>query len=365
MPIKKRRLSDGSIVYDVRLQVGIKRDGKPDRRSVTVKTKTQAKIEEAKLITIRDRNRNKSNKILLREYVNEFWWPTLTNLAPSSRATYEKELRLRILPYFGDMDIHDITRRDIQQMVNDCKTESPARKAVSLLKTILNEAISDGFLVTNPAIARYAMPAPGATKKDDAVITRFEDMAPLLEAVKAYGDDSIKKIAYLGLLQGLRPEERYGLNHEDINREELTISIERAYTGSSKAEGGNVLKATKTEESTRVLPMMRAFYTRLDEFPEGKGAFILGANKQRISPSTARKRWTRFLKWADENGYDFPHITIENMRHSFATSYLAAGGKVEDLSKILGHTNIQTTLTRYVRKGFSDMRRGMDSMPDI
>lgn len=37
------------------------------------------------------------------------------------------------------------------------------------------------------------------------------------------------------------------------------------------------------------------------------------------------------------------------MRHSFATSYLAAGGNVENLSRILGHSDINTTFSRYVR----------------
>ncbi|OUO95393.1 hypothetical protein C2L80_01405 [Rubneribacter badeniensis] len=50
------------------------------------------------------------------------------------------------------------------------------------------------------------------------------------------------------------------------------------------------------------------------------------------------------------------------MRHSFATSYLHAGGGVEDLSRILGHSDINTTYRRYVRPNVEDLRRGMDAV---
>lgn len=38
------------------------------------------------------------------------------------------------------------------------------------------------------------------------------------------------------------------------------------------------------------------------------------------------------------------HITTHCLRHTFATLYLARGGKIEDLQQIMGHSNIKTTL---------------------
>jgi site-specific recombinase XerD len=49
-------------------------------------------------------------------------------------------------------------------------------------------------------------------------------------------------------------------------------------------------------------------------------------------------------------------------RHSFATSYLHAGGRVEDLSRILGHADIVTTYRRYVRPTAADMADGVGSV---
>lgn len=75
------------------------------------------------------------------------------------------------------------------------------------------------------------------------------------------------------------------------------------------------------------------------------GPFLIGASGKRLTPSTACKRWRAFLR----DHPDLPPVTVENMRHSFATSYLAGGGNVENLSRILGHSDINTTFSRYVR----------------
>jgi site-specific recombinase XerD len=47
------------------------------------------------------------------------------------------------------------------------------------------------------------------------------------------------------------------------------------------------------------------------------------------------------------------------MRHSFATAYLAQGGHIETLSRILGHSNISTTINRYFKPDVEVLRADM------
>lgn len=128
------------------------------------------------------------------------------------------------------------------------------------------------------------------------------------------------------------------------------------------AEGGNHLKPPKTEKSARTVPIPQAAQAILVKLPQTDGAFMQGKTTKRLSPSCAQKRIKRFYSWAGSNGYNLQFVTIENMRHSFATSYLHAGGNVEDLSRILGHTDINTTYKRYVRPSVDDLARGMNSV---
>lgn len=169
MSITKRTLKGGRTVYDVVEYTGFTMHGKRDRKSVTCSTLKEARREQARLVSLRDATRNRSGRITLAQYVEQWYRPLMGELAASSRDTYERELRLRILPALGGTDVRDINRAMIQRMVDGCKTHAPAKKALGVLKTIMNEALGDGLVVTNPACARFAMP-PLDRKRDNGVV---------------------------------------------------------------------------------------------------------------------------------------------------------------------------------------------------
>lgn len=359
MSIQKRTLKDGTTVYDVIVYTGFTHDGKRDRSKVTCRTKRAAELEEAKLKAQADAMRGRSGRMKLSAYIDRVYWPVASKrLAATSLDTYEKEIRLRIRPWLGNVDIRDIDRARIQRMVDACATESVARKAVSVLKTILNEAKGDGLVMANPCEATFAWPGKGRKRDNGLVLTTFDQIGDLLAIVRLKGSQCVQRIAYTGLLEGLRPEERYALDWADVDMAAQSINVDKARVIASARHGGVQDKETKTDRSARIVPMHPWFAEWLSTVPQGSGAFIKGADGRRISPSTAQKRWTRFL---DDNP-KAPRVTIENMRHSFATSYLHAGGQVADLSLMLGHADINTTLRRYVRPNVDDLRRGMMSL---
>ena len=359
MAITERKRKDGTIVYDARVFMGYKRDGSVDRRCVTCRTKRTAQIEEAKMIAERDALRGRSSKMTLSQYIDNYYWPvTSKRLSPTSLDTYEQEIRLRIRPALGDTDIRKIDRDRIQRMVDDARTDGIARKAVSVLKTILNEARGDGLIQSNPSQAKFAWPSVKSAKRDNGVVLQtFDQIADMLEYIRDNCSQSLQRIAYTGLLQGMRPEERYALDWSDIDIYAGTISITKAYVTASDKHGGKQIKETKTARSNRVIPMHPDFKSWVEQLPRSSTAFIVNDHGERISPSTMQHRWARFLA---ENP-TLPQVTIENMRHSFATAYLAAGGRVEVLSRLLGHSNIQTTINRYYKPEIAtieaDMRR--------
>ena len=359
MSITPRTLKSGKTVYDVAVFMGYNPDGSRDRRYATLPTKRAAQLEEARLMAEKDALRGRGGRITLAAYIDDHYWPdALKRLAATSLDTYEKEIRLRIRPQLGQVDIRDIDRQAIQRLVDTCATSTVAKKCIGVLKTILNEARADGLIVTNPAQARFTMPTGGQRRDNGLVLTTFDQIADLLSIVRHRGSQSVQRIAYTGLLQGLRPEERYALDWADVDITTRTITITRAFVASTPRHGGNQLKDTKTQLSTRSIPMHPDFAAWLVDVPCGRGAFILGANGQRISPSTAQKRWRAFLR----DNPDAAPVTIENMRHSFASSFIAAGGQVEVLSKILGHSNIQTTMNRYYKPDVYSLRVGMDKL---
>lgn len=359
MSITARKLKSGRTVYDAVVYVGFTPDGKRDRKSVTCRTRRAAEIEHAKLVAMADAMRGRSGRMALGDYIDAMWWPRVSaRLQATSLDTYEKEVRLRIRPHLGGVDVRDIDRRRIQAMVDAIPTESVARKCVGVLKTILNEAKGDGLIAANPAEATFSMPQKGRSRDSGLVLGSFDQIGGLLAIVRERASESVQRIAYTGLLQGLRPEERYALDWSDIDTAMRVVHVRAAYVIASAQHGGRQLKPPKTANGARDVPMLPQFADWLSTQPQGSGPFIVGADGRRISPSTAQKRWRAFLR----DNPDVPPVTIENMRHSFATAYLAAGGRIEALSRILGHADISTTLRRYVRPDFSNLREDVDAL---
>lgn len=364
MTITDRHNKSG-IVYVVQVEMGTTRDGGRDRPKVTCKTKAEAREVEARLLSMRAVMRGKSGRMRLDDYVEYEYWPVAVGrMAASSLDTYRRELDKRILPSLGRMDVRDIDRRAIQRMVDGCATRDVAEKAVSVLKTVLNQAKGDQIVTSNPAEAKFAWPAPGKPRDPGVVVTRFEGMAPFFEAIDALGNpETAELLAVTGFLMGLRPEERYGLDWEDFAPGMAGARVRRAYVTASPRHGGLQLKDPKTELSARFVPAPPDARARLARIGEGRsGPVLLGAGGGRLSPSTGVKRWNRFLREAAEAGFGLPRVTVENMRHSFATSFLHAGGNVEDLSRILGHSDINTTYRRYVRPSEDDASRAVESV---
>lgn len=58
------------------------------------------------------------------------------------------------------------------------------------------------------------------------------------------------------------------------------------------------------------------------------------------------------------------HITFHVARHSFATNYLIKGGRIENLQKVLGHSNIRETMI-YIHIVDSIMNDEINNMDDI
>lgn len=354
MSIRTRKLANGKSVYDVTVKHGGKRE------YVTAYSLAEARAIEVELKSRHCRNTSR-RPLTLEQYIYAEYWPIASKrLAATSLDTYEQEIRLRIVPALGNVKLRDINRSKIQKlMIDECQTECVARKAIGTLKTILNEALNDGYIATNYACSKFAMPAPGDKRDNGVVLSSFDEIYKLLRLLDGEGSKTAQRIAYTGLLQGLRPEERYALDWSCFDLERKTVTITEARVAASSRHGGVQDKAPKTEKSTRVLPMhIRLYYYCMAQNEPHEGPFIANGAGGRISPSTAQKRWRAFLREHPE----CPQVTIENMRHSFATAYLAAGGRIEVLSRVLGHTNISTTINRYYRPGIDVMANDFDSV---
>ena len=84
--------------------------------------------------------------------------------------------------------------------------------------------------------------------------------------------------------------------------------------------------------------------------------YIFGGDKP-LEPRTIQYRFKRILKDAK-----LPDKNFHILRHTFSTNCIEGGTDVKSLSEMLGHSNVQITLNRYVHPSMDTKRQHMNEL---
>ena len=356
MSVRKR--PDGGWIADV--TVGRKLDGSPDRRTSTHRTKKAAQEAERKLLLLRDLKRGRSyGSVPFRDFVEGYFWPQKTNLRPTTVKGYKRDIRLRLLPAFGDMTLEDIGRLEIQRMLLSCPSKKVATNARETLSSIMGLAVEMGALQVNPAGFRYSYPASSdRTGEEFGVwLSSFAEITEVLQWMAShYPDTPEERMVLLGLAFGLRKSEVLGLDSERVDVANRRIEIVQGYT---QGEGGPQLGPPKTPKALRFVPMVQFAAERISQWDMAPGPVVADAKGRRLGPSTARGRIAAVFSVGNtfDDGRPLPHLTQFSMRHSFGTACIDAGIEVAKVSKWMGHVDVSTTYNRYVKPRQKDVAK--------
>ncbi|NYI05579.1 tyrosine-type recombinase/integrase [Allostreptomyces psammosilenae] len=202
-----------------RVTVGVRDDGKPDRRHV--ERKTEAEVITAVRELEKQRDRGAVRKPGKRWNVGEWLTHWVENIAKPSVSEnsydgYEVAVRVHLVPGLG---AHRLDRlepehleRFYQKMQERGSSPGTAHQAHRTIRTALGEAVRRGHLTVNPAeIAK----APRLEEQEIEPFTVQEVQRILLEASKRR--NSARWVVALAL--GLRQGEALGLKWEDVDLE--------------------------------------------------------------------------------------------------------------------------------------------------
>jgi len=133
---------------------------------------------------------------------------------------------------------------------------------------------------------------------------------------------------------GLRVSEAVGLRVSDLDFDNLLISV--------KGKGNK----------HRLVPMSQEMRKILWRFCTDRTGFVFST---RDGKALMRRNVLRDVKLLCKRiGVDVPRRSVHAARHTMATDYIRQGGSVVKLQRILGHSNITTTM-RYVHLQGQDL----------
>ena len=249
--------------------------------------------------------------------------------------TYERVLRLRVLPALGHRRMRDIRHREVQELIDELVAERLAaatiRQTVAALKAICRREVSRGRLATNPTTS---LELPAVRNGRDHIVT--PDQAAKLVAALPEQDRGVWAVAVYG---GLRRGELQALTAADIDLQAGVIHVHRGW---DQQEGAVATKGATDAGSdpgdpaavpTRAAPALQS--PRADLL---FGATPLSAFEPRRLIERADAAW-------EEAGLE--QVTLHEARHCYASYMIAAGVNAKALSTYMGHGNIAITLDTY------------------
>lgn len=214
---------------------------------------------------------------------------------------------------------------------------------------------------------QYAYPAPSISnisisgRQQSLNIMSRAEQARLMQFLCS--DMNVSKAGiYLCLSTGLRLGEVCALKWADIEKSKGVIHVNRTVQRIRKPEGSvkTALWETtpKSISSNREIPISDALLSILAAFQKEGQEYLLQKDRP-MDPRTYQNHFKRYLEEIQAPSYNF-HI----LRHTFATNCIDNGMDVKSLSEILGHSNVQITLNRYVHPSMDTKRKYLNALSD-
>lgn len=176
--------------------------------------------------------------------------------------------------------------------------------------------------------------------------------------------------AMLAMLAGLRRGEISALQWSDIDFENNTISITKSFDFKT-----NTIKGPKTKAGHRLVSIPDELSDFLSRQPRKSLYVVVNAEGQPMSEPAWQRLWKYYMNALNREYGDFSKIerkdkrtalpmvidtfTLHCLRHTYATILYDAGVDVLTAKKLLGHSDVKTTLGIYTHLSAENERQNI------
>lgn len=250
-----------------------------------------------------------------------------TNKAESTYVRDRYTIQLHLMPVFGHLLLTEIQPEQIEayksQRLGKCKP-STVNKELSTLKAMLRTAVDWGTLKHNPAATVKKLP-------ESEQKIRFLSQVEINRLLDASRDKTSPDWMYAfvstALYCGLRKSELFNLHWGDVNFEHGMITVQPRTDWHTK----NYKK--------RIIPLHSSLKDALISLTRHPTSPYVFCNSDGSSFHDIRGSFGSILKRAD-----IAHLTLHEMRHTFASHLVMNGTDLPTVQTLMGHADIKTTM---------------------
>ncbi len=262
--------------------------------------------------------------------------------------SYKNHFKKHIIPKFGKRLVSTITSMQLRDWQNE-KLESykasSVRKYRSIFYTILDDAVIEGLIDSNPF---NRVPRPAVKEvfdEDDEIDEEDKDVNPFsLEEMRSILEEATgykKNFFAIMVFSGVRPGELVALKWSDIDWESETFKIKRTRI---RGEFGPP-KTKSSKRTVEMMPNVKEYFRRQYELTGGNVfdmVFLSSFHKPFYSHDTIALQFKNLLK---ENDTRY----LYQLRHTFASLMIQNGEEITWVSQMMGHKSSDITLKVYAK----------------
>ncbi len=332
-----RRLSSGR--WQARYQIGHVRYVAP----VTFGTRREAESYLSSTRTDLERGTWQPvdrTPLSLRTYAGQ-WMEQRDNLRPRSRDQYELQLRLRILPRLGDVDLSGLTVARVRawraELIRAGDRPPTVAKAYRLLHAIMATALEDELISRNPCVLRGA----STERPAERPVASVQEVFDLADAM----DPKLRVMVLLAGFTGLRLGELLALRNDRVDLDACTVQVVEQYQ--ELASGELILGPPKTAAGHRTVSVPEAILGDLRDHLKQHTApapqsLLFGSevvSDRPISRKTFYRQWKRAVTVTDMGNFRF-----HDLRHTANTLTALTGASAKELMARMGHASSRAAL---------------------
>lgn len=298
-------------------------------------TKKEAQKCEREFIEMQSGNMNMKLAAFVEVYFNDKG----TRLKERSIMTKRTLIETKIIPYFGEKSMNEITAVDIIKWQNLLMKQeySPTylRMIQNQLTALFNHAERFYDLRDNPCKKVDKMGRSNARELNFWTKDEYEVF------IKGFGaEDEMYRIIFQMLFWlGCRIGEVLALTASDIDLENGTISVSKTYFRRNKTD---YITSPKTESSNRKITIPKFLKGEIKEYLDRQYEL---APEDRIFPITDRAVQKKMKQKTEEA--KLKPIRVHDLRHSHIALLIEKGLQPLIIAQRVGHDSVNTTMNIY------------------
>lgn len=357
-------------------------DRKWHMKTLRAATLTEAKREQRDLLGKRDRVEDVApSNLTFAEVAEEFFTTFGSHVARGQNSArtldlYRQRYKTHLRADLGPRRLQSLQTKHLSDFLAELRAKRKKRKGkptdellsdwtirgvYTLLGSILDHAVSRGYVSDNALRRLPKQERPRARNKTKARILDAEQLAKLIEhALPGY-----RVLIVVAVFTALRQSELLGLRWQDIDFESGQIRVRHQLSRATRKEPARLLPL-KTDAGERDIDLapelgrvlrshkLASGYSKDDDF-----VFATETGRPIYYRNATERGLTKAADRAGLNPEDLQRLSFHDLRHTAITHLIRSGADVALVQRFAGHSKPSITLDLYV--GEFEKRKVNDS----